>query len=37
MGVKPKSYLELFEFVKYSKAKSVLKEMALATAKAGME
>jgi len=37
MHIKPKCYLELFEFLKYSKVKSVLKEMALATAKAGMK
>jgi len=36
MGVKPKNYLELFEFIRYSKVKNTLKEMALATAKAGM-
>ena len=34
MHVKPKNYLELFEFLKYSRAKNVLKETALATAKA---
>jgi len=36
MGIKPKDYDELFEFIKYSKVKNILKEMALATAKAGM-
>ena len=34
--MKPRDYLELFEFLKYSRTKSVLKEMALATARAGM-
>jgi hypothetical protein len=37
MHIKPRNYLELFEFIKYSKVKSTLKEMALATAKAGMD
>jgi hypothetical protein len=36
-GVKPKNFLELFEFIKYSKVKNVLKETALAAAKAGMD
>jgi hypothetical protein len=37
MGVKPKNFVELFEFIKYSKAKNVLKETALAIAKAGID
>lgn len=37
MGVKPKDYLELFEFIKYTKVKNTLKDMALTAAKAGME
>jgi hypothetical protein len=35
MHIKPKNWSEFFEFLKYSKVKSVLKEMAIATAKAG--
>ena len=37
MGRDPKTYLELFEFIKYTKVKNVLKDMAIATAKAGLE
>ena len=37
MAVKPKDFLELFEFIKYIKAKNVLKDMAITTARAGLE
>jgi hypothetical protein len=39
MHVRPKSYPELFDFLKYCKVKNVLKDMAIAaaTAKAGTE
>jgi len=35
MHMKPKNYLELFEFLKYNKTKNILKEMAIAAIKAG--
>jgi hypothetical protein len=34
MHIKPVSFIELFEFLKYTKTKSVLQEIAMATAKA---
>jgi hypothetical protein len=37
MGVKPKSFLEVFEFLKFSKVKSTLKEIALNMAKRGAD
>jgi hypothetical protein len=37
MGTKPRNFLELFEFIKYSKVKNAVKEMAMASAKAGMD
>jgi hypothetical protein len=37
MNAKPKDFLELFEFIKYTKVKNVLKDMAIAAAKVGME
>lgn len=37
MGVKPKDYLELFEFIKYTRVKNVLKDMIIAAAKTGLE
>jgi hypothetical protein len=37
MGGKPKDYLELFEFIKYTKVKNTLKDMAIAQVKAGLE
>jgi len=37
MHGKPVCYEELFEFVNYSKAKGVLREMAMAAAKAGAD
>ena len=37
MGAKPKDFLELFEFINYTKVKNVLKDMAIAAGKAGME
>jgi hypothetical protein len=37
MKMKPKNWLEFFEFIRYSKVKGMLKEMALAAAKAGMD
>jgi hypothetical protein len=36
MGRDPKTFLDLFNFLKYSKVQSVLKEMALDAVKAGM-
>jgi hypothetical protein len=35
MHLKPDSFLELFEFLKYTKVKNTWKEMAFAKAKAG--
>jgi len=36
MGMKPKNWLEFFDFLKYSKVKGLLKERAMAKARAEM-
>ena len=35
MGSEPKNWLDFFEFLRYAKVKSTLKEIAMAAAKAG--